>query len=190
MTMGSSRAIVVGQQPIAGTRGGMRPILGTVESATSTGDVDSTNAFNPAKAQQDLFQAQTQTAHDNQCVLAYRDGLIERLPRAGGVRLAAMIADLNSRVVAGDPSVPAAVERLSAECANPGAGLPIGTDWHALILGGLRTLARRHTSVIDEIGAAGDGTLAVRRHEVFVPPQALIAMIKGLGLAEEFAPKP
>jgi hypothetical protein len=189
MTIGTSRAIIVGRQPIPGTNGGSRPILGTIDTATSTGG-DSGPPFDPVQAQEQLAHGQSEAARANQSVLAYRDGLIPRLPQDGGVRLAAMIADLKSRIVAGDPSVPMAVDRLAAECRQPGAGLPISADWHGPILGGLRMLARLRTPVTDDIGIGDKGALAVRSHVVLVPPEALIDMIRGLNLAEEFAPKP
>ena len=51
----------------------------------------------------------------NRPALAYRDALIERLPRERGMRLAAAIKDLRDRIEAGDPSTHDAVQRLVAE---------------------------------------------------------------------------
>ena len=103
---------------------------------------------------------------------------------------AQFLADLKSRIVAGDPSVPAAAQRLLAECQEPGATLPLHAEWHGPILGTLRELLNLRVRVIDKIAVNDRGALTVECHDVFLPPDALVVLVRSLNLAEEFTPKP
>ena len=62
-----------------------------------------------------LEEARELTARANAPTIAYRDALLNQLPRRRGMRFVALIEDLEDRIRAGDPSVPEATERIVAE---------------------------------------------------------------------------
>ena len=192
LTIGLSRTVVVGANPTPGAKGATRPTLGVVTSGVSlgTGAAATAAPYDPAQAQNDLAQAQDEAARANASILAYRDGLIRRLPSEGGARVAAMIADLISRLKAGDDSASAAAGRLLTECQTAGPTMQIDPALHAQILGGLRTLAGLHTTVVRRISSNDQGQVVAEQVEMHLPPEALGAMVRSLKLAEEFVPKP
>jgi hypothetical protein len=189
MTIGAQRTIVSGMQPVPGTHVS-RPILSTIGAGAGLGNTGSANDYDLGRAQQDLAVGQVAAQRVNVTVLAYRDALIQRLPRAGGLRVAAMLADLKSRIICGEPSVPAAAQRLLAECQDPGPALPLSPDWHGPILGVLRELLNLRVAVTSKIGVNDRGVLTLERHDVFVPPDTVLVMVRSLNLAEELVPKP
>jgi hypothetical protein len=192
MSVGLSRTVVVGASPAPGAKGATRPTPGVVASGVSlgTGAAATAAPYDPAQAQNDLARAQDEAARANATILAYRDGLIERLPSEGGARVAGMVADLISRINAGDDSASAAAGRLLTECQTAGPTMQIDPALHAQILGGLRTLAGLRTGVVRKISSDGQGQVVVERVELRLPPEALGAMVRSLKLAEEFVPKP
>ncbi|MAE64870.1 MAG: hypothetical protein CMJ18_11430 [Phycisphaeraceae bacterium] len=123
--IGRQRAFISDVEPVSGGIG-FNPTLSVLNEGFVLSIRDAvmsryTNAGPEVRRRNDqLARARELTDRANRPTLSYRDQMIERLPRDRGMRYAALLADMEDRIRAGDASLEAVAERLVVE----GAHLP------------------------------------------------------------------
>jgi hypothetical protein len=103
--------------------------VGVVSSGTSIGVEGSTRSHITVirQANDKLAAARREVDLANEMIVRYRDALIDRMPEAGGVRLAVEIKDLRDRAEAGEPTTEERIAAILSETERIDPDLPANT---------------------------------------------------------------
>lgn len=124
-----------------------------------------------------LDRARERIDRANRAILAYRDQVIQAMPRTGGLRLAVMLKDVRQRLEAGDPTTQRAFRRVVNAAEELAADPSLSASTRRELARWARTLGRMERQVADYVEATPDGRLRLERAELSLAPQPVKRLI-------------
>ncbi len=194
MMVGSQTAYVIGQRAVPGTRL-FRPVLGVVRAGAFI-DAQGYVSVNPHQkkfsaisAVEQLHIEQDTIAVANNPALAYRDRIIDALPREGGFKFLAMLKDVHARLKAGDPSTAAAIAGLMEESRTLSKDLALSRATYRQIQAATQLLQRERTKILKEMTVTDDGDHDLTVIEMFFPRNIWDILNKRVDDQGQFVPR-
>ncbi|MCC5829002.1 MAG: hypothetical protein JJU36_06095 [Phycisphaeraceae bacterium] len=180
------RAFIGGFQPVPGTAA-VQPEIRSVWSGTSltvSGSISPDGRFvslNLRIFRQELTELRQQVIRQGIPGVQFRSQVIQQLPSANGVRLAALMSDLNDRMQAGDPSWRGLVDKVVEEAQRVGADPQLSREARSELLDYARRLSRGRNTIVSDVRFENGQYAAVQTH-IQLPReryQEIVAALRG-----------